>query len=105
MSSACVSLQALLQPILHSFSRRLQIQERLTHQVADAVQGCTQAAGVLVLCRAAHMCMVARGVEKHASSTVTVAVRGVFQVDPTLRLKMLRTLKRQTTADASAVIS
>jgi len=57
-------------------SHRLQVQERLTAQLADAVAAATAASGVLVVADAAHMCMVSRGVEKHASSTVTLAARG-----------------------------
>lgn len=72
------------------FARRLQVQERLTQQVAEEVQASTAAAGVLILCEAVHMCMVARGVESHASSTVTMAVRGCFAVDAKLRQQVLR---------------
>jgi len=62
--------------VVTSFTQRLQLQERITQQVADAVAALTGAAGVLVCCRAAHMCMVARGVENHAGSTVTRAAVG-----------------------------
>lgn len=58
-------------------------QERLTHQLADAVSSLSGAAGTMVVLEAMHLCMLARGVEKHASSTSTVAVRVASQ---TMRL-------------------
>ena len=75
--------------LVEQYSHRLQIQERLTNQLADAVQKFTGAAGSLVMCQAAHMCMVARGVEKHASSTITLATRGVAAEDAILRSRLL----------------
>ena len=72
-----------------SYSHHLQIQERLTNQLADAVQMVSGALGTVVTCEAAHMCMVARGVEKHASSTITLATRGLTAKDPSLRAKLL----------------
>lgn len=80
-----------------SFSHRLQIQERLTNQLADAVQVVTGGLGCVVTCEAAHMCMVARGVEKHASSTITLASRGLAAEDPGLRGKLLRQLSQRRT--------
>lgn len=74
------------------YSCRLQIQERLTHQIAAHLLAELQAAGVLLLCKASHMCMVARGVEQHASSTVTVAAYGVFEHDHALRRQAMRQL-------------
>lgn len=67
---------AALEDVVATVSHRLQVQERLTAQLADAVAASTRAAGILVVADAAHMCMVSRGVEKHASSTVTLAARG-----------------------------
>lgn len=80
-----------------SFSHRLQIQERLTNQLADAVQVVSAAAGCIVTCEAAHMCMVARGVEKHASSTITLASRGVAATDADLRGRLLVQLSQKQT--------
>lgn len=80
-----------------SFSHRLQIQERLTNQLADAVQVVSSAAGCVVMCEAAHMCMVARGVEKHASSTITLASRGLAAEDAVLRSRLLMQLSRRQT--------
>lgn len=86
-------LQNQAQAIVQAFSKRLQIQERLTHQIADAIHSSTGAAGTLVLCRAKHMCMVARGVEKHASSTATIAACGVFESNHALRSQALQGLQ------------
>lgn len=58
------------------FARRLQLQERLTDQIADAIANILNAKGVLVLCEAEHTCMTARGVKKVGSKTLTYAVRG-----------------------------
>lgn len=80
-----------------SYSHRLQIQERLTNQLADAVQVVSGAAGCIVTCEAAHMCMVARGVEKHASSTITLASRGVAATDADLRRRLLVQLCQKQT--------
>ena len=84
-----------------SFSHRLQIQERLTNQLADAVQVVSGAAGCIVTCEAAHMCMVARGVEKHASSTITLASRGLAAEDAVLRGRLLAQLSQRRTHDHS----
>ena len=86
---------SLAEQVTRASSRRLQIQERLTHQIASALHSSLQPAGTLVLCQAAHMCMVARGVEKHASSTVTMAAYGIFETDHTLRAQALQRLHRQ----------
>jgi GTP cyclohydrolase IA len=60
------------------FARRLQVQERLTRQVADAIQDAIDPQGVGVVIEARHLCMMMRGVEKQHSSTVTSAMLGVF---------------------------
>lgn len=62
--------------VVDVFARRLQIQERLTLQIADAIETHLKAAGVIVVIEAKHHCMCARGVQKHQSSMVTSAVRG-----------------------------
>jgi GTP cyclohydrolase I len=76
--------------IVEVFARRLQVQERLTDQVADAVMDVLQPQGVGVVIEAAHFCMMMRGVEKQNSRTVTSALRGVFRDDPKTRDEFLR---------------
>ncbi len=69
--------------LIDVFARRLQVQERLTRQIADAIQGAIEPRGVGVVMEARHMCMMMRGVEKQQSATVTSAMVGVFQEQPT----------------------
>ena len=76
--------------IIDVFARRLQVQERPTDQVADAVMEVLQPQGVGVVIEAAHFCMMMRGVEKQNSRTVTSALRGVFRDDPKTRDEFLR---------------
>lgn len=85
--------QKLAEAVAKIYTCRLQIQERLTHQIAARLFTELQASGVLLLCKASHMCMVARGVEQHASSTVTVAAYGIFESDNVLRQQVLQQLK------------
>ena len=65
--------------LVEVFARRLQVQERLTRQIADAIQEAIEPQGVGVVVEARHLCMMMRGVEKQNSSTVTSAMLGVFQ--------------------------
>ena len=76
--------------IVEIFARRLQVQERLTDQVADAVMEVLEPAGVGVVIEASHLCMMMRGVEKQNSTTVTSALRGVFKEDARTREEFLR---------------
>jgi len=76
--------------IVEVFARRLQVQERLTQQIADAIQEVLQPRGVGVVVEAAHLCMMMRGVEKQNSSTITSALRGVFRDDGRTRDEFLR---------------
>ena len=76
------------------FARRLQIQEQLTGQIADALMKYMQPKGALVMLEAEHMCMTMRGVKKPGSRTVTLARRGVFETDPSLEQRFFHMLER-----------
>jgi GTP cyclohydrolase IA len=69
--------------LIEVFARRLQVQERMTQQIADAIQEAITPQGVGVVIEARHLCMMMRGVEKQNSSTVTSAMRGVFSKQST----------------------
>lgn len=75
--------------IVDMYSRRLQVQERLTSQIADAVMEATNARGVMVYVSCTHMCMVMRGVRKVGASTTTTAARGCYTEDANLRREFL----------------
>jgi GTP cyclohydrolase I len=76
--------------IVEVFARRLQVQERLTEQIAQAIEDVLQPKGVGVVIEAAHLCMMMRGVEKQNSRTITSALRGVFRTCPMTREEFLR---------------
>jgi GTP cyclohydrolase I len=76
--------------ILEVFARRLQVQERLTEQVAGAIEDVLRPTGVGVVIEAVHMCMMMRGVEKQNSRTITSALRGSFRDDAKTRDEFLR---------------
>jgi GTP cyclohydrolase I len=86
--------------VVAAYTQRLQVQERITQQVADAVSALTGASGVVVAVRAAHMCMVARGVENHAGSTITRTASGEFELRPELRARFLRAVAVRSEASA-----
>lgn len=71
------------------FSRRLQVQERMTEQIAEAINNCLEPKGVAVIIEAAHLCMQMRGVEKQHSQTTTSAMRGVFLSEEKTRSEFL----------------
>ena len=75
--------------IVDMFARRLQVQERLTEQIARAVEDVLQPRGVGVVIEAFHLCMMMRGVEKQNSRTITSALRGTFQTCPMTRTEFL----------------
>ncbi len=76
--------------IVDVFARRLQVQERLTEQIAGAVEEALRPQGVGVVIEAMHLCMMMRGVEKQNSKTLTSAMRGVFMDDLGTREEFLR---------------
>ena len=79
--------------LVEVFSRRLQIQERLTRQIADAIQDAIAPQGVGVVIEARHLCMMMRGIEKQHSSTVTSAMQGCFLQKET-RLEFLSLVRQ-----------
>ena len=75
--------------LVEGYARRLQVQERMTTQIVDALEKELHPRGSLVVLEAEHLCMSMRGVKKPGSSTVTSAVRGVFRTDPAARAEAL----------------
>ena len=75
------------------YAKRLQLQERMTEQIAEAVMRHLSPKGVMVLTEAEHMCMTMRGIKKPGSKTVTYAVRGVFEESEELRRNFFGMLK------------
>ena len=80
--------------LVDGFSRRLQIQERLTSQVAGAIQRTLEPQGTLVVIEAEHLCMSMRGVQKPGAVTVTSAVHGVFRDEVSTRLEAMRFIEK-----------
>jgi GTP cyclohydrolase IA len=82
--------------VVDMFARRLQVQERLTQQIAEAISGAVAPRGVAVLCEARHFCMMMRGVEKQHSGTVTSAMLGAFRKNKATRDEFLSLVGRRT---------
>jgi GTP cyclohydrolase I len=80
--------------VVEVFARRLQVQERLTDQIAEALAEALAPRGVGVVLEASHFCMMMRGVEKQGSRTLTSALRGVFREDASTRDEFLRLVQR-----------
>lgn len=76
--------------VVNAFARRLQVQERMTAQVVDEIMRTLAPKGVIAKCRAQHLCMKMRGVEKQNDSTVTVEYCGEFDANPALREEFFR---------------
>lgn len=80
--------------LVDGYARRLQVQERLTVQIADALVDGLQPKGVMVVVEAEHLCMSMRGVHKPGTRTVTSAVRGIFRRNPATRDEAMRLILR-----------
>jgi len=80
--------------IVDVFARRLQVQERLTQQIAEAIDSAIKPQGVGVVLEAGHLCMMMRGVQKQHSSTVTSAMLGVFKTQLQTRTEFLTLIRR-----------
>lgn len=79
--------------IIDMFARRLQVQERLTHQIAQAINEVLQPQGIAVVMEAQHMCMMIRGVEKQRSNTFTNVMLGTFRAEDSTRAEFFHSIK------------
>lgn len=79
--------------LVDMFARRLQLQERMTNQIAETIRETIQPLGVAVVCEGTHLCMAMRGVEKQQSTTVTSAMLGAFRNDARTRGEFLQLIK------------
>jgi GTP cyclohydrolase I len=80
--------------IVDAFSRRLQVQERLTNEIASTIQDAIDPLGVAVVMEGTHLCMAMRGVEKQQSAAVTSAMLGTFREDARTRTEFLTLIRR-----------
>ena len=87
--------------LVEIYARRLQIQERLTNQIAETLKDKVRPMGVAVVMEASHLCMSMRGVEKQNSVAVTSAMLGVFREDARTRMEFLELIRRPEMADRS----
>jgi len=78
--------------VVDVFARRMQIQERMTAQIADALAEVLEPEGLAVVTEASHLCMMMRGVEKQGSTTRTAAMRGVFKTDARTRQEFIESI-------------
>jgi len=76
--------------LVDGYAKRLQVQERMTSEIADAIEAALEPKGVLVVVDAEHLCMSMRGVKKSGTSTVTSAVRGLFRTDSSTRFEAMQ---------------
>ncbi|MFC2948706.1 GTP cyclohydrolase I FolE [Virgibacillus sediminis] len=82
--------------VVEGYAKRFQVQERLTNQIADAMEEVLDPQGVMVVIEAKHMCMCGRGVRKSSASTTTKSVRGLFKSEADHRMEFLSLLDRPT---------
>lgn len=80
--------------VVEEISKRPQVQERMTHQIADLIAKELDARGVIVVIEATHTCMTIRGIRKPGSLTVTSAVRGLFKTNPSTRAEVMSLINR-----------
>ena len=80
--------------LVNVFARRLQIQERMTNQIAETIRDAMHPTGVAVVCEGTHLCMSMRGVEKQNSTAVTSAMLGAFQSSARTRMEFLELIRR-----------
>lgn len=88
-----------LSKLIDSFCRRLQVQERLTKQIATTLWETLRPRGVAVIIEAAHLCMIMRGVEKANTEAVTSTMLGIFRTNPKVRRELMRSIGRRPTSD------
>ena len=81
--------------LVDMFARRLQVQERMTNEIAETIRDAVQPLGVAVVCEGTHLCMAMRGVEKQQSTSVTSAMLGTFRDDARTRMEFLDLIKRR----------
>jgi GTP cyclohydrolase IA len=79
---------------VEGYAKRFQVQERLTNQIAEAMEEILQAQGTMVIIEAKHMCMCGRGIKKTSASTTTSAVRGIFAKQSDVRAEFLSLLQK-----------
>lgn len=79
--------------LVEGFAKRLQVQERLTQQIADAIEQVLAPQAVAVIIEAEHTCMSGRGIKKHGASTVTSTMRGLFKGNAAARAELLQLIK------------
>jgi GTP cyclohydrolase I len=80
------------------FARRLQLQERMTQQIAETIEAAISPLGVGVVCEARHLCMMMRGVEKQHSGAITSAMLGAFRTRKETRDEFLSLLRQNSSA-------
>lgn len=88
----CITGLSKIARLVEAYARRLQVQERLTVQIADSLERALRPKGVMVVLEAEHLCMSMRGVKKPGSMTITSAVRGLFRSNPATREEGMRLL-------------
>ena len=88
--------------LVNVFARRLQIQERMTNQIAQTIQAAINPTGVAVVCEGTHLCMSMRGVEKQNSTAVTSAMLGSFQSCARTRMEFLELIRRPDAMPAAS---